>query len=88
MNEQGDRRGYDSHPVQESYRKSSPLSSKQAPKKGSGMVKSMGSVAGKSASAMVRALQPKSVGLGDILDTWKLEQVRTTTVLYFVVSFG
>lgn len=49
------------------------------------MMKSMGAVAGKSANAMVRALQPKSVGLGEILDTWKLEQVWTITFYCFVL---
>lgn len=39
------------------------------------MMKSVGSAAGRSAKALVHALQPKSVGLGEILDTWKIEQV-------------
>ena len=38
-------------------------------------MKSVGSATGKSMKAMVNALQPKSVGLGEILDTWKMEQV-------------
>lgn len=71
--------------MRKSSRKSSPFSSKQAPNKENGMMKSMGAVAGKSANAMVRALQPKSVGLGEILDTWKLEQVWTITFYCFVL---
>ena len=38
-------------------------------------MKSMGSATGRSMKAVVYALQPKSVGLGEILDTWKVEQV-------------
>lgn len=38
-------------------------------------MKAVGSATGKSMKAMVHALQPKSVGLGEILDTWKIEQV-------------
>lgn len=38
-------------------------------------MKSVGKATGKSMKAMVHALQPKSVGLGEILDTWKIEQV-------------
>lgn len=45
-------------------------------KKGGSMMKSVGSATGRSAKALVHALQPKSVGLGEILDTWKIEQVR------------
>lgn len=45
-------------------------------KKDGSMMKSVGSAAGRSAKALVHALQPKSVGLGEILDTWKIEQVR------------
>eukprot|EP00904_Undaria_pinnatifida_P001504 jgi/Undpi1/11354/HiC_scaffold_30.g13651.m1 len=48
---------------------------KKAKENGGGMMKSVGSATGKSMKAMVHALQPKSVGLGEILDTWKIEQV-------------
>lgn len=40
------------------------------------MMKSVSAAAGKSATAVLKTLQPKSVGLGEILDTWKLEQVN------------
>ncbi|CAM9411075.1 unnamed protein product [Scytosiphon promiscuus] len=41
----------------------------------SGVMKNVGKATGKSMKAMVSALQPKSVGLGEILDTWKIEQI-------------
>ncbi|CAM9732899.1 unnamed protein product [Ectocarpus sp. 4 AP-2014] len=50
-------------------------SSMQKTKATGGVMKSVGKATGKSMKAMVHALQPKSVGLGEILDTWKIEQV-------------
>lgn len=52
----------------------SPSGRQKAKAKG-GVMKSVGKATGSSMKAMVHALQPKSVGLGEILDTWKIEQV-------------
>ena len=38
--------------------------------------------------AMVHALQPKAVGLGEILDTWKIEQVLQCTYICRFPLFG
>ncbi|CAM9177162.1 unnamed protein product [Pylaiella littoralis] len=55
--------------------RSPPPSTRKAKAKGGGVVKSVGKATGRSMKAMVHALQPKSVGLGEILDTWKIEQI-------------
>ncbi|CAN0152776.1 unnamed protein product, partial [Ascophyllum nodosum] len=44
-------------------------------KKTASLMKSVGSATGRSVKAVVQTLQPKSVGIGEILDTWKIEQV-------------
>lgn len=51
-----------------------------------GVMKSVGKATGSSMKAMVHALQPKAVGLGEILDTWKIEQVKSvhTAVVHMV----
>ncbi|CAM9533673.1 unnamed protein product, partial [Sphacelaria rigidula] len=60
---------------EQSSREYSALGKRRTPQKGGGMMKSVSAAAGKSATAVLKTLQPKSVGLGEILDTWKLEQV-------------
>ncbi len=54
----------------------SPSGTKKGKSGGGGVVKIVGKATGKSMKAMVHALQPKSVGLGEILDAWKIEQVK------------
>lgn len=56
-----------------------PSSRNKAKAKG-GVMKSVGKATGSSMKAMVHALQPKAVGLGEILDTWKIEQVLHTYI--------
>lgn len=51
-------------------------------------MKSVGKATGSSMKAMVHALQPKAVGLGEILDTWKIEQVLQCTYICRFPLFG
>ena len=57
-------------------------------KKTASLMKSVGSATGRSVKAVVQTLQPKSVGIGEILDTWKIEQVRGVIQTLVILAFG
>lgn len=83
MAKQDHRRGAEPRVTRDSTRRTPPRGSKSVTREKGGMMKGMSKLAGKSANAIVRTLQPKSVGLGEILDTWKFEQVRETIVGFY-----